>query len=290
MTDILSETEKSFIIEGIQHNIRIDGRDLTEYRQLVLETGVSPNCNGSAHIRLANNDVLVGVKADLEETKEDTPSEGRLEFFVDCTANAAPQFEGRGGERLAYQICTMLSKAYSQPGTMDLGALSVMAGHRAWTLYVDVLILECGGSLMDAASLAVKAALADTKLPEVKVHQVENLLEVEVAEDPFATVSLDVSRAPVLVTLSRVGRHCVVDTNQEEEQCALSQLVLAVDAEGQVLFAHSPGFLAADNLEMLDLGSSLGAQLNLSLHDSLRREQSLLHNNPGLKSERGLFD
>ena len=54
------------------------------------------HANGSAHLRLANTDVLVGVKAelDLERTGK------TIEFFVDCSANATPDFEGRGGETL----------------------------------------------------------------------------------------------------------------------------------------------------------------------------------------------
>ena len=54
------------------------------------------HANGSAHLRLANTDILVGVKAelDLERTGK------TIEFFVDCSANATPDFEGRGGETL----------------------------------------------------------------------------------------------------------------------------------------------------------------------------------------------
>ena len=54
------------------------------------------HANGSAHLRLANTDVLVGVKAEL-----DLEMTGKtIEFFVDCSANATPDFEGRGGETL----------------------------------------------------------------------------------------------------------------------------------------------------------------------------------------------
>lgn len=34
---------------------------------------------------------------------------------------------------------------------------------QCWTLYVDILILECGGNLYDAVSMAVKAALYSTR-------------------------------------------------------------------------------------------------------------------------------
>ena len=35
---------------------------------------------------------------------------GRIEFFVDCSANATPAFEGRGGEALAADISRVLAR------------------------------------------------------------------------------------------------------------------------------------------------------------------------------------
>ena len=56
----------------------------------------------------------------MGEPSADAPDRGRLEFFVDCTANATPQFEGRGGEELATQIAGMLYRAYDHPECLDL--------------------------------------------------------------------------------------------------------------------------------------------------------------------------
>ncbi len=91
------------------------------------------HASGSAHLRLANTDVLVGVKAELIEPLPERPDEGidlllpnyllvvikltcisgRIEFFIDCSANATPEFEGRGGEDLALEISQTLSHAYN---------------------------------------------------------------------------------------------------------------------------------------------------------------------------------
>ena len=46
-----------------------------------------------------------------------------------------------------------------------LQSLCVVERQQCWVLYVDVLILECGGNLYDAISIAVKAALFNVKLP-----------------------------------------------------------------------------------------------------------------------------
>ncbi|EFX77849.1 hypothetical protein DAPPUDRAFT_105818 [Daphnia pulex] len=48
----------------------------------------SPIRSGSARLRLANSDILVGVKIELASPLPDKPQEGRLEFFVDGKANS----------------------------------------------------------------------------------------------------------------------------------------------------------------------------------------------------------
>ncbi len=84
---------------------------------------------------------------------------------MDCSANAAPEFEGRGGEDLANRISRALAGAYGHRDVFDLSQLSVLPGHHCWALYVDILILECGGNLFDAVSIAVKAALFSARIP-----------------------------------------------------------------------------------------------------------------------------
>ena len=51
----------------------------------------------------------------------------------------------------------------------DLGQLCVLKGSQCWVLYIDILILECGGNLFDAVSMGVKAAMHSTRIPNVKV-------------------------------------------------------------------------------------------------------------------------
>ena len=54
---------------------------------MVLETGVVSHASGSCHLRLANTDILVGVKAELETPLPGAPDRGRLEFFIDCSGD-----------------------------------------------------------------------------------------------------------------------------------------------------------------------------------------------------------
>merc|ERR1712136_462769 len=135
----LSEAERTFIIHGVQDDLRVDGRTRDDFRHLELETGVVSNTNGSARVRLGETDVLVGVKAELGEPNPSAPRHGRLEFFVDCSANATPEFEGRGGEELANQIAKFLHQAYSSSDSLNLTDLCVLPNLQCWVLYIDIL-------------------------------------------------------------------------------------------------------------------------------------------------------
>jgi exosome complex component RRP42 len=71
-----------------------------------------------------------------------TLTPGRLEFFIDCSANATPEFEGRGGEALATEVSRTLTHAYNDNNVFDLTALAILAGKHCWILYVDILVCQ----------------------------------------------------------------------------------------------------------------------------------------------------
>ncbi|CAH1965469.1 unnamed protein product [Acanthoscelides obtectus] len=79
----LSEAEKTYVLHGVEENLRVDGRDREEYRPMELETDVVSHAFGSARLRLANTDVLVAVKIEVDAPFPERPYEGKLEFFVD---------------------------------------------------------------------------------------------------------------------------------------------------------------------------------------------------------------
>jgi hypothetical protein len=67
-------------------------------------------------------------------------------------------------------------------------------------------ILECGGNLFDAVSLAVKAALHNTRVPKVKAACMDGgTVDLQLSDDPFDCFHLDMSAAPCLLTLCKVG-------------------------------------------------------------------------------------
>lgn len=105
-----------------------------------LETGIVSHASGSARLRLANTDILVGIKTEIDAPIPEKFDEGKIEFFIDCSANATPEFEGRGGEEFAMEIANTLHKAYQSGQALNLKKLCILPRQQCWKLYVDILV------------------------------------------------------------------------------------------------------------------------------------------------------
>ncbi|XP_052042835.1 exosome complex component RRP42 isoform X1 [Apodemus sylvaticus] len=238
----LSEAEKVYIVHGVQEDLRVDGRGCEDYRCVEVETDVVSNTSGSARVKLGHTDILVGVKAEMGTPKLEKPNEGYLEFFVDCSANATPEFEGRGGDDLGTEIANTLYRIFNNKSSVDLRSLCISPREHCWVLYVDVLLLECGGNLFDAISIAVKAALFNTRIPRVRVlEDEEGAKDIELSDDPYDCIRLSVENVPCIVTLCKIGCRHVVDATLQEEACSLASLLVSVTSKGIVTCMRKVG-------------------------------------------------
>lgn len=93
-------------------------------------------------------------------------------------------------------------------------------------------ILECGGNLFDAVSLAVKAALFNTRVPKVQAALMDGgQVDLTLSDDPYDCERLKIDSVPLLVTICKIGEHCVVDPSAEEEACSSASLVVGVSLQ-----------------------------------------------------------
>ncbi|XP_034016633.1 exosome complex component RRP42 [Thalassophryne amazonica] len=275
----VSEAERVYILHGIADDFRVDGRRCEDYRHVDVETDVVSNTDGSAKVTLGETTVLVGIKAEIGKPRPAQPDEGYLEFFVDCSANATPEFEGRGGEELGTELSNTLYKVFSNKHTVDLKSLCISAGENCWVLYVDVLLLQCDGNLYDAISITIKAALFNTKIPKVHMSaDDEGVQEIEVSDDPYDFVRLNVDNVPCIVTLCKVGHRHVVDVTLQEKACSVASLIIAVTQKGTITCMRKVGGGSLDPesiFEMTEAGKRVGKALHTPLMKVLHQEETL---------------
>ncbi|BAU03492.1 hypothetical protein VIGAN_UM117300, partial [Vigna angularis var. angularis] len=189
----LSLGEKHFIQGGIAHDLRCDGRKRLTYRPILVETGVIPQANGSARVRMGATDVIASIKAELGKPSLLQPNKGKVSIYIDCSSTAEPAFEGRGGDELAAELsnalqdCLLGGKSGAGAG-VDLSSLIVVEGKICWDLYIDGLVVSSDGNLLDALGAAIKAALCNTGIPRVQVAagaSNDEQPEVDVSDEEF---------------------------------------------------------------------------------------------------------
>ncbi|CAN8063650.1 unnamed protein product [Agarophyton chilense] len=235
---ILSEAEGKYIRTGAKDGVRSDGRAMLDIRPVTLETAVLPTASGSARVRIGKvTDILVGIKPEVTEPSQQSPDEGIISFTVECSSLASPDFVGRGGADLSAELSQLLTRLYTSSATRELRkSLSIIEDKKCWILHVDALVLDSGGNLFGALSLAVRAALRVVILPKVTVipGEADDDDEIEVDEGEFSMPE-SAKDAPIAVTLASLGDRGVymADCTSEEEACSKASITMGVSPLGK---------------------------------------------------------
>jgi exosome complex component RRP43 len=222
----------------LERSVRPDGRALGAGRPLSVSLGVVATADASALVKVGATTALAGVKAEALPLPLDAPAdaaarEGRVEFAVElaplCSADTRP---GRRSEAAAV-LAARLAELLDAPGALDRRQLAapppgdeppVHAAALAWTLFVDVYVLEADGALHDAVALAALAALASLRL------------RAPGAPAGAPATPLRLGRLAASTTCALHGSRVLVDPTAEEERWADGGLVsAAVDEGGRVL-------------------------------------------------------
>ncbi|UCE44541.1 MAG: RNA-binding protein, partial [Candidatus Bathyarchaeota archaeon] len=94
MSSIMTaQIKQKRIAELIAKGKRLDGREITDYREVKIEKGFVERAEGSARVRLGKTEVLVGVKIGLGEPFADVPNKGVLTVNSELVPLASPTFE-----------------------------------------------------------------------------------------------------------------------------------------------------------------------------------------------------
>ena len=237
----LSDAERRFIVDGAQKNVRSDGRQQRELRDVEIACGVIAQATGSARVRIGATDVIVGVKAEIGTPDVETPGLGAVEFSVECSPLASPKFRGRGGDELSAELSVAIEKSFgvglagglgAGELALDLASLCILPGKSCWVLYVDALVLDLDGSAMDAISVGCRAALEDANIPKVEIQGEGEEQDFEVDEE-HAT-KLDVSRVPLSLSAGLMGTSIVLDLTGSEEEASTAVVSVSTNAQGDI--------------------------------------------------------
>lgn len=214
---ITGERVKSYLSQGK----RFDGRAPDQFRDLVVETGVSKHAEGSARVKLGNTEVLVGVKLGLAEPYADSPNKGNLMVTAEFLPLSSDRFESGPPKFPAIELGRVLDRAVRESKFIDTEKLCIKEGEKVWTVFIDVYSVNDDGNLMDAAGLGIVAALKTAKLP--KYDEVEGTIVYgEHTDTPIPLADY----TPLSLTYHKIGDTFIVDPTREEEDLSETRITI----------------------------------------------------------------
>lgn len=231
---IVSEIEKKRIFSELAKGKRIDGREIEDYRELTVETGVVEKAEGSARVTLGKTQVVAGVKVDIGSPYSDTPDSGVVTVNAELTPLASPMFEFGPPDENSIEVARVVDRGIRHAEVVNKERLCIIPGEKVWIIFVDVYALDYDGNLFDASTLAAVSALLTAKIPKVKVDgdEVTVLDELE---------PLPIESEVVSTTMARINNQFVVDPILKEELVMDGRITISVDKDKKVTSIQKGG-------------------------------------------------
>jgi exosome complex component RRP42 len=249
----MSAVKKVFVVEQLRRaqmnelltrGTRVDGRGLSDTRELSIQTNVIEKAEGSARVKLGNTELIAGVKVNLGTPFPDTPDKGLLIVSAEVLPLASPYAEPGPPDESTIELARVADRGIRESGMIDVSKLVLVEGKHVYAVFVDVSILNVDGNLFDATSYAVVASLLTTKIPKYIVD--EKGLPVKTDE----MIPLPIQTVPVSQTMARIGDHLLVDPTAEEEALMESRITFVSDDKGNICAGQKgmPGSLTTQQV------------------------------------------
>jgi exosome complex component RRP42 len=224
-TIIVEHLRKQQMWDALSRGKRLDGRDFSETRQLVIETDVIKKANGSARVKLGDTEVIAGVKVETGEPFEGLENKGALIISAEVLPTASPYVEPGPPDEEVVELARVVDRGVRESEMIDLDKLVLVPGKIVYTIFVDCSVLNADGNLFDATSYATVAALITSKLPIFEMQD-------QKVVDSGSTQPMPVTSMPVSITSARIGDSVLIDPSAEEEACMDSRITITTTDEG----------------------------------------------------------
>jgi len=240
---IVEHLKRIQMIELLAKGKRLDGRGLTDYRELKIEVGLIKKANGSAMVKLGNTQVIAGIKVEVDEPFSDMPDKGLFICNAEVLPTASAYAEPGPPDEDAIELARVVDRGIRESEMIALDKLVLISGKKVYAVFADVSVLNTDGNLFDATSYAVVSALLTTRIPKYEVKD-DRLVKTE------DTIPLPINTIPVSVTMARIGDNIIVDPTSEEEMCMDARVTISTDDQGRICAMQkgNPGTFTLEQL------------------------------------------
>ncbi len=245
-SEVISKIDREYILDLLNRGERVDGRAFEEYRSIEIEADVVPaKAEGSALVRLGDTSVVAGVKVLVGEPYPDSPDQGVTMVTAEMSPLASPLFELGPPREDAIELARVVDRGLRESESVDVKELCIEEGKSVYMVFADLYPLEYDGNLIDASSIAVNAALATTTFPEMKMEDGKLVETDKMRKIPLRNMAIE-------CTISKIGKHLLVDPHIKEEMVQDTRLTIAVDEEDNMTAMQKGGGIGPITLDEVD--------------------------------------
>jgi exosome complex component RRP42 len=234
LSSMFSYSTRKQIVKLISTGKRLDGRDLTDFRNIQIDKGLIQKAEGSAKIHLGKTEVLTGVKIEVGRPFPDLPNMGVLTVNAELVPLASPTFESGPPREGAIELARIVDRGIRESKVIDLEALCLIPGKKVFVVFVDIYVLNHAGNLIDSSAMASLAALLNTKLPNYEVENDEIKLK-------SGHTQLKIMNYPVSVTFGKIGDKLLIDPIFDEENIMDARLTVTFDKDEKICAIQKGG-------------------------------------------------
>jgi exosome complex component RRP42 len=243
--DAIDIVKTSYIKELLSKGEREDSRDMYDFRPITIDTGIINNAEGSAQVDLGTTRVLAGIKLVLDEPMDDTPNQGNLICSAELLPLASASYETGPPSPESIEFARVVDRGIRAGNCVDLESLFVEEG-KAWSVYIDLYVLNYNGNLFDTGEIAAMSALLNTKVPKYEDGKV-------VREE--RTSKLKIKNMVTSATFAKIDGKTILDPSGNEEKAADARITIATDHDNvrAVQKGLGGGFFLNEIEELLDI-------------------------------------
>ena len=213
----------------LEQGKRFDGRNLDEFREIIIEKNISNKAEGSVRVKLGKTEVLVGIKMDVGEPYADSPDKGNLMVTAELLPLSSSRYESGPPKFPAIELGRLTDRFIRESKFIDFEKLCIKKGEKVWTVFIDVYSINDDGNLLDAAGIGAIIALRNSKMPKYDT-KTEKVVYGELTDK-----KIPLKKENILpITVNKIGKNLIVDPNVEEEDVTETRITIGASPEGKI--------------------------------------------------------
>jgi len=265
MSEII-KINKDRIEEYLSKGKRFDGRKLDDLRDIVVETGISKNAEGSARVKIGKTEVLVGIKMDIATPYPDSPDKGNLMVTAELIPLSSSRFENGPPRINAIELGRVIDRGIRESKFIETEKLCIEEGEKVWNVFIDIYSINDDGNLLDAAGIGAIIALKNAKIPKYDKEK-EKVLYGNLSDEKIPLSN----EIPIPLTIYKIGGQLIVDPNKDEED--ICETRITTSGFNGTIFSMQKGEGGSLKLEqmgeVLDLAKKVREKIFLKIKDYL---------------------